>query len=241
VEHILITGSNRGIGLDLTRRYAMRDGTLVFATCRNPDAADELNQLAAAYPGRIHVIALDVTDQQSLEQSIKAIQAHTDRLDLLINNAGTFAGYVGSTDPRVSQFGALEVEPMLDMLRINSVAPVMVVQAYVELLRRGTNARIVNVSSDAGSITLREGSGNLTYAASKAALNMLTRCLAGMLRRDGITVISLHPGWIQTDMGGPQARMTLEEAIPGVMQVIDNLTITDTSQFYNWDGKQIPW
>jgi NAD(P)-dependent dehydrogenase (short-subunit alcohol dehydrogenase family) len=159
----------------------------------------------------------------------------------LINNAGTFAGYVGGADANVSQFGVLEAEPMLDMLRLNSAAPVMVAQAFADLLRRGTNPRLVNMSSNAGSIAQRNSSADLTYAASKATLNMLTRCLAGTLRRDGITVISLHPGWIQTDMGGPHARLTLDEAIPGVMQVIDRLTMADTSQFFNWDGALVPW
>lgn len=238
---ILITGSSRGIGLDMTRRYLER-GDTVFATCRNPEMAAALQALARQYPDQTHIIALDVTDTISIDESLARVRERTGGLDLLVNNAGTFAGYVGNVDPRVHHFGALEVESILDMLRLNTIAPVMVAQAYADLLRQGQNARLVNMSSDAGSITQRSGGGgNISYAASKTALNMFTRCLAGSFRDAGVKVIALHPGWILTDMGGPNARMTLDEAIPGVIDVIDNLTPADSGAFFQWDGSHIPW
>lgn len=237
---ILITGSNRGIGLDMTRRYLER-GDIVFATCRRPDSAAELQKLSRQYPNHLHIVALDVSDSASIDHSLAQVRKQTDALDLLVNNAGTFAGYVGNADPRVLEFGTLEVEPMLDMLRINSIGPVMVAQAFADLPRQGTNARLVNMSSDAGSITQRERGGNYTYGASKTALNMFTRCLAGSFRDARVSVIALHPGWIQTDMGGPNARLTLDEAMPGVIDVIDRLTLADSGAFFQWDGSHVPW
>ncbi|HLV34714.1 MAG TPA: SDR family oxidoreductase [Spirillospora sp.] len=240
MQRILITGSNRGIGLDLTRRYLQRGDTLIFATCRQPAAAHELNALAEAHPGQVQIMALDVTDQTAIAECARQVSAQVDGLDVLINNAGTYAGQVGDADPRVSRFGSLEMEPMLDMLRINTVAPVMVAQAFADLLRRGQRPRLINVSSDAGSLTMRSG-GAYTYPASKTALNMMTRCLAGDFRAAGVTVIAVHPGFIQTDMGGPRARFTLDETIPGLMQVIDSVTLADTGQFINWDGSRVGW
>ncbi|MBZ0299766.1 MAG: SDR family oxidoreductase [Anaerolineae bacterium] len=240
MQRILITGSNRGIGLELVRRYLRREDTLIFATCRNPQAAAPLQALAAQHPHRLLILRLEVTDAGQIVEAVTAVRIKVDGLDLLINNAGTYAGRVGDADPQVTQFGALEVGPMLDMLRVNTVAPLMMAQAFADLLRRGHNPRLVNVSSDAGSLTMWDG-GAYTYPASKTALNMFTRCLAHDLRADGITVISLHPGFIQTDMGGPRATLTLDEAIPGVIRVIDNLAPGDSGQFLNWDGSRVPW
>lgn len=240
MERIFITGANRGIGLDLVRRYAQRRDTLIFAACRSPHSAYELQPLAESHPNRVHILQLDVTDLAAIDAAAASVRAQVDGLELLINNAGTYAGSVGDSDPRVSRFGALEAAPMLDMLRINTLAPVMIAQAFADLLRSGTNPRLVNMSSDAGSLTMRSG-GAYTYPASKTALNMLTRCLAGTLRADKVTVIAIHPGWIQTDMGGPHAAYTLDDTLPGMLRVIDHLTLNDTGQFFNWDGSPVPW
>jgi NAD(P)-dependent dehydrogenase (short-subunit alcohol dehydrogenase family) len=240
MQRIFITGANRGIGLDLTRRYLQREGTQLFAACRQPAKADALRALAAHYPGRVQIIPLDVTDAPQIAAAAQTVRAQTDGLDVLINNAGTYAGRVGDADPRVSRLGALEAGPMLEMLHINTVAPVLVAQAFADLLRRGQQPRLINVSSDAGSLTLTDG-GSYTYPASKTALNMFTRCLARDLRPDGVIVISIHPGFIQTDMGGPLAPRTLDDTMPGMMQVIDRLTLADSGQFFNWDGQHVPW
>ncbi len=238
---ILITGSNRGIGLDLTRRYLLR-GDAVFATCRKPETATELQALAKQFPDMLHIVQLDVTDPASIDASLARVSEITDALDMLINNAGAFAGSVGHADPAVRSFGTLQAEAMRDMLRINTIAPVMVAQAYAALLRRGHHARLVNMTSDAGSISQRRGSGgNITYAASKTALNMFTRCLAGSFRSDGVAVIALHPGFIQTDMGGPKAPLTLDEAVPGIIAVVDGLTMEDSGRFFKYSGEEVPW
>ncbi len=240
MERIFITGANRGIGLDLVRRYTQRSDTLIFATCRSPQSAHELRALADSHPDHVYILRLDVIDPAAIDNAAASVRAHMDGLDLLINNAGTYAGSVGASDPRVSRFGMLEAAPMLDMLHINTLAPVMIAQAFADLLRGGTNPRLVNMSSDAGSLAMRSG-GAYTYPASKTALNMLTRCLAGTFRAGGVTVIAIHPGWIQTDMGGAHAAYTLDDTMPALMQVLDRLTLNDSGQFFNWDGSQVPW
>ena len=236
MERILITGANRGIGLELVRQYLQRDDTQVFATCRNPDSAQELNQLASQYSDRAHVIQLDVADQASIDASVKTVGELAGGLDILINNAG-----INPKTERESMFGELEAEAIMHVLHVNSVGPVMVVQAYAGLLRTGNNVRVVNVSSGAGSLERQASGCGYAYNASKAALNMMTRCLAGSLRGDNVVVITLNPGWVQTDMGGSNARLKPEESITGIITVVDGLTMADSGTFLQWDGAQLPW
>jgi NAD(P)-dependent dehydrogenase (short-subunit alcohol dehydrogenase family) len=241
LRRILITGSNRGIGLELVRRYLQYGDTLIFATCRRPADANALNVLAEQNPKRLKLFPLDVTDQVSIDESRDWIGTQTDDLEMLINNAGILPGGNTAREPNIASFGSLDANAMMQVFQVNSVAPVIVAQAYADLLRRGTSARLINLSSAVGSITRREDGCDYSYPASKAALNMMTRCLAGSFREDKVVVISIHPGWIQTDMGGPYATLTLEDAVPSLMNVIDRLTMADTGAFFNWDGTRLPW
>jgi NAD(P)-dependent dehydrogenase (short-subunit alcohol dehydrogenase family) len=238
---MLITGSNRGIGLELVRRYLQHDDTLIFATCRRPAEATDLNILAKQNPERVKLFALEVTDQSSIDESRRWVETQIDGLEMLINNAGILPGGNTAREPNTASFGLLDANAMMQVFQVNSVAPVIVAQAYADLLRCGTNARLINVSSAVGSITRREDGCDYSYPASKAALNMMTRCLAGSFREDKVVVVSIHPGWIQTDMGGPYATLTLDDAVPSLMNVIDNLTMADTGAFFNWDGSRLPW
>jgi NAD(P)-dependent dehydrogenase (short-subunit alcohol dehydrogenase family) len=240
-RRILITGSNRGIGLDLVQRYVRQSDVLIFASCRHPESADALNLLAAQHPSQIKIIPLDVSSEVSIAHSRRLIGEQVDGLDMLVNNAGIYPGGVAHQKANSAVFGQLKAAAMSEVFFVNSVTPVIVAQAYADLLRHGRNARIINMSSDAGSIARRESGCNYSYPASKAALNMMTRCLAGDFRADGVIVISIHPGWIQTDMGGPDAFFTLDDAIPSMMQVIDGLTAADSGKFLNWDGKPLAW
>jgi len=241
MRRILITGSNRGIGLELVRHYLLQDDTLIFATCRNPAQADDLQSIANQQPDRVHIIQLDVIDQASIDKSVATVSQLADGLDMLINNAGILPGGVDDRAKNIGSFGSLEADAMLNVFRVNSISPIMVTQAYADLLRNGTDTRVINVSSDAGSITLRNKGCDYSYPSSKAALNMMSRCLAGDLRGDDVIVISIHPGFIQTDMGGVNATLTLDEALPRLVQTIDGLTLTDSGQFFNWDGKHVDW
>ena len=241
MRRILITGSNRGIGLALVEAYLQQADTLIFATCRQPDSATELNAIAATQPERVKVLPMDVTSPQSIATSRLQVEEQVDGLDLLINNAGILPGGIDNRESNISMFGELNAEAMLEVFRVNSISPIMVTQEYANLLRNGTGARVINMSSNAGSIARRDEGCDYSYPASKAALNMLTRCLAGDLRADGVIVIALHPGWIQTDMGGVRARLTMEQAIPGMVKVIDNLAIEDSGTFLQYDGAIVPW
>ncbi len=231
----LITGSNRGLGLEMVQHLSQRENVTIFATCRKPDEADVLNAIAEDHPNKIMVIQLDVTNPDSIEASIQAVKEHTDGLDVLINNAAI------NPPGKFQSFGALDADGFTFMLQVNTVAPLMIVQAYIDLLRAGMNARVVNISSQMGSMTWQAGGGYYGYCTSKAGLNMVTRCLAGDLGREGMTCVMLHPGWVQTDMGGASADLTPDESITGVLKVIDGLTSQDNGMFYRWDGSVHPW
>ncbi len=241
MQRILITGANRGIGLDLVQRYSADANNQVFAACRQPDKAADLQAVAAQNPERVHIIQLDVTDAHQLSAAVQTVSQHTDGLDLLINNAGVLPGGVDNREPNIASFGQLDPQAMLAVFAVNSISPVMVTQAFADLLRSGHNARVINVSSDAGSITNRNRGCDYTYPASKAALNMLTRCLAGDLRDAGVIVVSMHPGFLQTDMGGSRATRTVADTMPTFMDVIAHLTPADSGTFLNWDGQPVPW
>ncbi len=241
MKRILITGSNRGVGLALVKQYLLQDDTLILATCRNPDKAQDLQSLATDNPERVYIIPLDVIDAESIKTAVTAVRERVDGLDMLINNAGILPGGVENRDANISAFGQLDPQAMLRVFEVNSISPIIITQAFADLLRQGHDARVINVSSDAGSINRRDKGCDYSYPSSKAALNMMSRCLSGDLRGDDIIAISVHPGFIQTDMGGANATLTLDEAIPTLVQTLDGLTMADTGQFFNWDGQQVAW
>jgi NAD(P)-dependent dehydrogenase (short-subunit alcohol dehydrogenase family) len=229
---VLITGANRGIGLALVRAY-LSAGWRVFATCRAPDRADDLWALCDTYGERLSITALDVTDEASIRQAGDAIRAETDALDALINNAGVF--------PKGERPGTLDADEMLYAFHVNAVGPVMVTQAMRDLLRAAENPRIVNVTSQMGSLARKRSGGNYSYTASKAALNMLTKALAYDYRREGITVVAIHPGWVQTDMGGAGAPLSPEESARRIREIVDRLTPDDAARYLQVNGKDLPW
>lgn len=241
MRRILVTGSNRGIGLELVRLYLQQADTTIFATCRQPASAAALNALADQHPGRLKIFQLDVTDQASINEALSQISTETDGLEMLVNNAGILPGGMEATEANAATFGFLEAAAVQEVFRVNTVAPLMIAQAFSGLLRQGVHPRLINVSSNAGSITSREAGIHYSYAASKAALNMISRGLASDFQADGVIVISIHPGWIHTDMGGSNASLSPDETLPTMVRVMDNLTMDDTSTFFKWDGTRLPW
>lgn len=233
MQHVLITGANRGIGLALSRAYAERGDALVFATARQPEAAHELNALAAQYPDQVRVIALDVGQAASIDAAAQAVSAQTDALDILINNAAV-------NPPRADQsLDSITPETLLDVMNVNVMGPLLVARAFAGLLRRGSNPRMANISSGLGSLHKRTYGGLYAYSTSKAALNSVTRGLAVDLPE--ITVIALGPGWVRTDMGGESASLAPEESAAGIVSVLDGLTHEASGGFYQWDGQTVPW
>lgn len=240
MRRVLITGAGRGLGLALTRE-ALARGDRVFAGCRNPSHEAELARLSAEQPGHLDILRLDVADQSSIDASWRAVRDRVDGLDLLINNAGANSMSIGD-DPTVHlRLGTLDPDRMLGMFRVNAIAPVMMVQRYLDLLLAGQAPRVVNISSWLGSITDKQSGGNYSYCASKAALNMLTRTLAFDLVGQGVVVVAVNPGWMRTDMGGPRANLAPEESARGILALASRLTPAQAGRFFDWNGAEHPW
>jgi NAD(P)-dependent dehydrogenase (short-subunit alcohol dehydrogenase family) len=225
---ILVTGASRGLGLELVRQY-LATGAQVFAAARHPDG--ELAALATAHAATLTLIPLDVTLDDQRQAAVATVEKVAGALDVLVNNAGKNA--------KGAALGAYTDALLLELVHTNAVAPVMLGQAFLPLLARGTNPRLVNVSTQVGSFGWNQAGTSAPYAASKAALNMYTRALAREAR--GITTIAVHPGWVKTDMGGPSATLTVVESATYLRTLVDRLEPSDSGQFFNYDGTPHPW
>jgi NAD(P)-dependent dehydrogenase (short-subunit alcohol dehydrogenase family) len=219
--NIVITGANRGIGLEFAKQCTAR-GDRVIGTARKPGEAAELKATGA------RVVELDVADPASIAALLGRIGA--EPIDILINNAG-----VSSKSPTLE---ACTMEELTRVLTINSIAPVLVSRALIAGVRSGTRRMIVNITSVLGSIARNEG-GSYGYRASKAALNMLTSCMAKELK--DLTCIAMHPGWVKTDMGGENAPLPAKVSVASMLGVIDRATLKDSGTFLNYDGTPLPW
>ena len=233
MQTILITGANRGIGLALTRQL-LQDEARIFATCRAPERAGDLNELAQRHAKRVTVLQLDVNEGASIESAVKAVAAKTDALDLLINNAG-----IGGDD-RGRILGQLTSAEVSHVITTNAVNPLILTQACSELLKNGDNPRVVMISSGMGSLQ-RTGGTSYAYRMSKAAMNMAARALAFDSAMAGITTVTVNPGWVQTDMGGPSAALKPEESASALRALINRLTPADNGKFFQYDGSPLPW
>lgn len=229
---VLITGANRGIGLEFVRQYAA-DGWRVLACCRQPEKAGALNKLAAQYPGLIQVHLLDVASNNQIEHLAKEMM--DEPIDLLINNAGIYP----DTDSK--GFGHIHYEDWMQAFRVNAMAPLMMAEAFVAHLARSKLKIIANITSKMGSIDDNTSGGSYLYRSSKAALNMVTKSLSLDLRHEGITAVVLNPGWVRTDMGGPNALITTEQSVSGMRKVISKLSLADSGKFFNYDRSEIQW
>jgi NAD(P)-dependent dehydrogenase (short-subunit alcohol dehydrogenase family) len=230
----LVTGANRGLGLEFVRQLLAR-GDAVVACCREPDKTDELQSLAKTGGDRLKIYPLDVTDSDEISALPGTLAGDDLPIDVLINNAGVASGE--------EKLGAFELETMSHVLLVNSISPMLVSQAFVPMLEKsGKSPKIICITSGLGSITNAEGlSFGLSYGMSKAALNMAVKKLSSVLKPRGIAILALHPGWVQTDMGGAEATLKPPESIAGMLQVIDRLSVRETGKFLNYAGEQLPW
>lgn len=231
--HALVTGANRGLGLGFVRQL-LESGHRVVATCRQPGKATALNTLAGEHPGRLHVLPLDVATPKShaeLARELPLVLGDDGRLALLVNNAGVL--HSGE------RFGHLRSEVLEDSFRTNAAGPLLLTQALAPLLADG--ARVLNLSSSIGSVARTERFGTPAYAISKAALNMATAQLAQALAERGIVVVAISPGWVRTDMGGDDAKVGVEDAVAGMLRVLERLQTGDSGRFLDWQGKPVPW
>ena len=227
---LVLTGANRGIGLELARRFLAEGGWRIHAGCRAPERAEALADLAAAHPDRLTVHALDVTDGASVAAFAQALGETP--VDVLLNNAGVLNPHQSLDD---LDFAAWERE-----LQVNTLAPMRMALALRPQLRRAETPRIVTISSQMGSLA-RPRSGSYAYRSSKAAVNKAMQGLAVDLQEEGICVVVMHPGWVRTDMGGTSAEIDPQESAAGIFSVATGLTLADTGRFLQWNGEEHPW
>lgn len=227
-ETVLITGSSRGLGLAMTRRF-LEKGLRVFATARRPDQAGSLQNLRDATPdGMLSVIPLDVLSDDSVHAVAKEVASQTDRLDILINNAGQ-----GD-----ESFEELNLDDFQTALATNFLGAVRCCGAFGPLLGKASTPRIVNVSSGCGSIGERDNHRRYCYGASKAALNHFTRSLAHDWKDRGVTVVAISPGWVKTDMGGPEASLEIHDAVGSFVDTVLGLGLDRTGKFLDREGSE---
>ena len=220
---VLITGAARGLGLEFTRQFAAK-GYRVHACARTPDSLE-------GEKGDIHPHTLEVTDYKAVQALAKELSG--EAIDVLICNAGIAgreAGELGLIDPAVWR----------QTFEVNALGPLMMAEAFVEHVARSQQKKLVAVSSRLGSITHNDGS-RYAYRASKAALNMEWKSLSKDTAGRGLICVVLHPGWVQTDMGGGAAPLTIAESVPAMVKVIDGLKRGDNGRFINYDGSEIAW
>jgi NAD(P)-dependent dehydrogenase (short-subunit alcohol dehydrogenase family) len=225
---VLITGANRGLGLEFARQYRA-SGWQVIATAREPEAAAELKALGEG----VRILPLDVTKPESVAALKSSLGARP--IDLLINNAGQGVGLEGGS------LDKLDLTTFERVFQVNTLGPVRVTQALLPNLRAGNGRMIVGISSGLGSIAENREGGFYGYRESKAALDMFLRGLAAELKDEGFTCIAIIPGWVKTDMGGPNAPLSPAESVTGMRKVLDSLKPENTGQFWSYKGTQVPW
>jgi NAD(P)-dependent dehydrogenase (short-subunit alcohol dehydrogenase family) len=232
MESVLITGSNRGLGLAWAEHFA-EAGWRVYATCRHPEQAEVLQRLAESHR-QLSVHRLDVTR----EEEIAALSAELTgaAIDLLLNNAGVyFEKYLEQHLERI------DYARWLQTYNVNTLGPVRLSAAFAPQVARSGRRLIIAISSHMGSIAEIGSPGDYPYRSSKAALNAAMKGLSLELAPRGIAVLLLHPGWVQTRMGGPGAPLSPAESVAAMRRVIDNFRRGDSGRFYRYDGTIIPW
>jgi NAD(P)-dependent dehydrogenase (short-subunit alcohol dehydrogenase family) len=219
---ILITGANRGLGLEFVRQYAAA-GWRVLATVRDPLSGRATSEAG----GEVYVA--DIADETSLRRLKTSVAA--TMFDIVLNNAGVYGDR--------QDFGDVDVAEFLRVVRTNTIAPLKIAETFAD--RMDGRRIIAAVSSKMGSVADNDSGGSYAYRASKAALNMVVKGLAADLRPRGITTVALSPGWVRTDMGGAAAPLEASEAVAGMRAVLDRLSPADSGKFFHFDGSELPW
>jgi len=224
----LITGANRGIGLELVRQY-LANGDEVIACVRDPHKADALQALPGA--ARLRVEKMDMADFDTIAAARARIG--DDAIDVVINNAGVTGGAKQGVDD-------VDINAWHETLNINTIAPLLVARAFKSNLAASGDGKLMNMTSQLAASTWPMG-GMLVYSTTKAALSKVAQILALDWKDLPITVALMHPGWVKTDMGGPHAQLTVEESASGIRQVIAGMSKADSGNFYKWNGEIHPW
>lgn len=229
---ILVTGSNRGLGLEWARQYA-RCGWRTYATCRDPAGAKDLSALAREY-ACVSVHELDVTSAEQLRGLSSELKDAS--IDLLINNAGVYHERWGR-----DKLGHIDYPDWEDTLRVNVLGPMRVSEAFRTQIGRSSKRLVVAISSHMGSIADINSPNDYAYRSSKAALNAAMKGLAVELAAERIGLLLLHPGWVRTRMGGETAPLSAEESVSGMRSIVDRFQSAMSGVFYRYDGSELPW
>ncbi len=227
---VLITGANRGIGLEFVKHYLNR-GDQVIGTYRNIASSDELIQMDDVHDS-LQTLTLDVSSDKSLKNFPNQLNDIT--IDIFINNAGVFG-------PRNSAFNNVDEKTWISTLRVNTIAPLLLTQLIIENLRKSSVKKLIYITSKMSSIDDNKGGGSYVYRSSKTALNAVVKSISVDLADDGMLVALLHPGWVRTDMGGPNGLIDTTTSVSGMIKVIDELEQSRSGSFFNYDGTEIPW
>lgn len=231
----VITGANRGIGLELTRQY-LDDGWKVYAITRR--TSHDLDGLASS--GSLTVINADLTDDSSLRAAVEAIDARA--VDVLINNAGTMGdGSFEEVGFDFQAFGRFNRDEWREVFNINVFTPQALCELLARKLEKAERGVAVTISSMLGSNELNTSGSIYAYRASKAAVNSIMKSMGSDLGKRGVIAVALHPGWVQTDMGGANADVTVTDSVAGLRKVIAGLTADDSGGFFAYDGQRMPW
>jgi NAD(P)-dependent dehydrogenase (short-subunit alcohol dehydrogenase family) len=222
---VLLTGANRGLGLEFTRQYAAA-GWHVIATCRTPQKADSLRGVA----GSVEIHALDVTDFAAIKRLAATLAEIA--IDVLIANAGI-------SGPRAMTPDAIDEAAWTEAFRVNTMAPLALAGAFRAHVARSAERKAIAISSRLGSIGANEEGGFYVYRSSKAALNAVWRSFA--IDHKALIAVVVHPGWVQTDMGGTAAPLTPTESVTGMRRVIAGLKEKDSGGFFAYNGEALPW
>jgi NAD(P)-dependent dehydrogenase (short-subunit alcohol dehydrogenase family) len=232
MQRCLVTGANRGLGLEFTRQLLER-GARVLACCRDPARADDLEALRGRHGEALIVHALDVADAQAIAALPEAAARHLQRIDLLVNNAGVLVSG--------ERFGNVKAESLSYSFAVNAAAPLLITQALTPLLLRGNKPRVLCMSTQLASIAQASSFRTLSYSMSKAALNMAVKRLAAELGSRGIVVMAFHPGWVKTAMGGESATLAPETSARALLKLIEQAKPEDGGKFLAYDGAPLPW
>jgi NAD(P)-dependent dehydrogenase (short-subunit alcohol dehydrogenase family) len=228
---VLITGASRGLGFEVAKQYAV-EGWRVIACCRKPEDAIALKKLAPSARDMVSVVAMDVADNDTVRNA--ALTLKDVVVDILINSAG-IAGV-----PQQST-GQIDYASWARVLDVNTMGPLRVLEAFTDNLARSERRLVVTITSGMGSLADNTSGGSIAYRSSKAAVNMVMRSAAIDLAPRGITCVLINPGWVKTDMGGPDATLSPQQSVSAMRRLIETLGPNDSGKFYNYDGREYPW
>lgn len=237
---ILITGTSRGLGLECVRQYAAADWQ-VLACARRPADSVDLVALAAEYPQRIRLLTLDVTDHAAVDRLAVALEATP--IDVLLNSAGTMgSGSFARDGLAFGSFGNSDFEDWAQVFRLNVLGSMKMAEAFVTHVARSEQKKIVTLTSMLGSVANNRIGGLYAYRASKAAVNAIMKSMSiDLAKSHGIAATALHPGWVRTELGGPNADIDAATSVAGMRRVIDALTLANAGRFWVYDGSELPW